>query len=103
MLDSNGQLKMLIDKDYTVAIVPAKLTSKRLPKKNILKIGGQPLFIYSVMAGINSEGINDTYVTSESELILQEALKYGVNIILRPEKLSTPEISNYYVIQKQYI
>lgn len=84
---------------YTVALVPAKLTSQRIPKKNLAQIAGQALYIYSVKAGLITPGINETYVSSESPELLDEAKELGAQPILRPDALSDPTVRNQHVIE----
>ncbi|MGH1440770.1 MAG: cytidylyltransferase domain-containing protein [Cellvibrionaceae bacterium] len=81
-----------------VAIIPAKLTSVRLPKKNIIDFFGQPLFFYSARVAELCSNIDDIYVTSESNEVLDLANQFGCQSILRPEKLSSSEITNLDVL-----
>lgn len=84
------------------AIVPAKLTSIRLPKKNILDFFGRPLFYYSVKAAQLCPSVNDVYVTSESDLVLELADKMQSQLIKRPDDLSLPKITNLDVLIHSY-
>lgn len=73
----------------TIAIIPARGGSKRLPNKNILSLGGIPLIAHSILyAQKNSFIIEDIYVSTDNEAIKEIALKYGAKVIDRPEKLS---------------
>ncbi len=81
-----------------VAIIPAKLTSVRLPKKNIIDFFGRPLFFYSTRVAELCPNIGDTYVTSESNEVLDLASQFGCHSIMRPERLSAPEITNLDVL-----
>jgi len=84
---------------YTVALVPAKLTSQRIAKKNIESIISQPLFLFSVLAGLKTEGVDETFVSSESSLILDQARQTGAGVIVRPDVLSEPSVKNIEVIK----
>lgn len=54
----------------TVALVPIKLNSQRLPHKNILPIAGHPLCWYICNALNNTNGIDEVYVyCSDDEII----------------------------------
>lgn len=73
----------------TIAIIPARGGSKRLPNKNILSLGGIPLIAHSMLfAQINCNIIDEIYVSTEDEAIKKIALRYGVQVIDRPESLS---------------
>ncbi|EDP69669.1 CMP-N-acetlyneuraminic acid synthetase [Flavobacteriales bacterium ALC-1] len=73
----------------TVAIIPARGGSKRLPNKNIKMLNGIPLIAHSInYARANSAVIDEVYVTTDNETIKKVALNYGAKVIDRPEELS---------------
>jgi N-acylneuraminate cytidylyltransferase len=73
----------------TIAIIPARGGSKRLPNKNILLLGGVPLIAYSILyAQKNIAIIDEIYVSTNDEAIKKIALQYGAKVIDRPESLS---------------
>jgi CMP-N-acetylneuraminic acid synthetase len=73
----------------TIAIIPARGGSKRLPNKNLLVLGGIPLIGHSILyAQQNSGIIDDIYVTTDDEVVKKIALQYGAKVIDRPESLS---------------
>lgn len=73
----------------TIAVIPARGGSKRLPNKNILLLGGIPLIAHSILyAQRNSSIIDAIYVSTDDEAIKKIALEYGAQIIDRPEELS---------------
>ncbi len=73
----------------TIAIIPARGGSKRLPNKNILLLNGLPLIVHSILyAQKNNAIIDDVYVSTNDENIKTIALKYGVKVIDRPDNLS---------------
>jgi N-acylneuraminate cytidylyltransferase len=73
----------------TIAIIPARGGSKRLPNKNILLLGGIPLIAHSILfAQKNSAIINEIYVSTDNAAIKKIALDYGAKVIDRPESLS---------------
>ena len=81
-----------------VAVVPAKLTSVRLPRKNVADLGGYPMFYYSVRAAQLCPEIDEVYVSSESAEILDAAEAFGARTILRPAALSAPHVTNQDVL-----
>ena len=73
----------------TIAIIPARGNSKRLPNKNVLLLGGIPLLVHSILfAQKNQSIIDEIYVTTDNEAIKNIALQYGVIVIDRPDALS---------------
>jgi CMP-N,N'-diacetyllegionaminic acid synthase len=70
-------------------IIPARGGSKGLPNKNILNFNGKPLISYSIKQSLNSRFINDVWVSSDSDEILEISKKYGANTIKRPYEIST--------------
>lgn len=73
----------------TIAIIPARGGSKRLPGKNTKLLGGIPLLGHSVLfAKANSDIINDVFVSTDDAEIKAIALEYGAKVIDRPEALS---------------
>jgi len=73
----------------TIAIIPARGGSKRLPNKNLLSLGGIPLIVHSILyAQKNGAIIDDIYVSTDDETIRKIALHHGAKVIDRPENLS---------------
>ncbi len=55
----------------TVALVPIKLNSQRLPHKNILPIAGHPLCWHVVNSLIQAKGIDEVYVYCSDENVIR--------------------------------
>ena len=55
----------------TVALVPIKLNSQRLPHKNILPIAGHPLCWHIVNSLVQARGIDEVYVYCSDEAVIQ--------------------------------
>ncbi|HEX8269184.1 MAG TPA: acylneuraminate cytidylyltransferase family protein [Flavobacterium sp.] len=73
----------------TIAIIPARGGSKRLPRKNTLMLGGIPLIAHSILyARANSDIIDEIYVSTNDPAIKEVALEYGALVIDRPEELA---------------
>ncbi|KIC03393.1 acylneuraminate cytidylyltransferase [Flavobacterium sp. JRM] len=73
----------------TIAIIPARGGSKRLPQKNIKLLGEIPLFAHSILyAKANKEIINEVYVSTNDDDIKKIALEFGARVIDRPEAIS---------------
>ncbi|MDR7208951.1 acylneuraminate cytidylyltransferase family protein [Flavobacterium piscis] len=73
----------------TIAIIPARGGSKRLPQKNIKLLGEIPLLAHSILyAKANKEIIDEVYVSTDDEAIKNVALEFGAKVINRPESIS---------------
>lgn len=73
----------------TIAIIPARGGSKRLPQKNIKLLGNYPLLVHSILyAQANKEIIDEVYVSTDDAAIKKIALAFGAKVIDRPKSLS---------------
>ncbi|MBZ0198723.1 MAG: cupin domain-containing protein [Ignavibacteriaceae bacterium] len=77
-----------------VAMIPARLGSQRIAKKNIRLINGKPLISYIIEASIESEIFEDIYINSEAELFSHLAESYNIKYYKRPENLSSNQATN---------
>lgn len=77
-------------KHKVLAIVPARGGSKRLPQKNLSRIGNDSLVGLAIKAGQSSKYIDHIYVSTDSEDIAAEAKATGLDMPwLRPHELAT--------------
>ena len=60
-----------------VAIIPARGGSKRLPRKNVLRILGRPMLSYPVSAALESKLFDSVLVSTEDEEIGVLARGFG--------------------------
>ena len=73
----------------TIAIIPARGGSKRLPQKNVLPLGDLPLLVHSIRYALaNSEIIDAVYVSTDDVAIKKLALENGAQVIDRPKDIS---------------
>ncbi|MFK5936799.1 MAG: pseudaminic acid cytidylyltransferase [Sulfurimonas sp.] len=73
----------------TVAIIPARGGSKRIPKKNIKDFFGKPLIAYSIEVALASNLFEKVIVTTDDEIIAKIAKQYGAEVpFIRPAELS---------------
>ncbi|MDG2432953.1 acylneuraminate cytidylyltransferase family protein [Flavobacterium sp.] len=73
----------------TIAIIPARGGSKRLPNKNVLLLNGMPLIAHSIMyAQANGNLIDEIYVSTDDATIKKIAISYGAKVIDRPIEIS---------------
>jgi len=73
----------------SIAIIPARGGSKRIPRKNIKDFYGKPLIAYSIDVAIESKLFDKVIVTTDDEEIASIAKEYGALVpFLRPKELS---------------
>lgn len=73
-----------------IAIIPARMGSKRLPNKNIKIFNGRPLLYWSIVAAKKVKIIDKIYVSTDSLKIKKIAVKYGALVpFLRPKKYAS--------------
>lgn len=68
----------------TVALIPARSGSKRVPHKNIKMLNGYPLLVYSIQAAKDSGIFNEIVVSTDSFEIGSIASYYGAGYIECP-------------------
>jgi CMP-N,N'-diacetyllegionaminic acid synthase len=72
-----------------LAIIPARGGSKGLPGKNLRLLAGHPLIAYSVAAALQSNLVNRTICSTDSEEIAEVARQYGAEVpFLRPSAIA---------------
>jgi CMP-N,N'-diacetyllegionaminic acid synthase len=81
-----------------LTIIPAKIDSTRLPKKNIQKIKGKTLVEYSIDYAKQSKYNPEIIVSSESNEVLKIALDNQVEFTERPTHLlKDAEVTDVYI------
>ena len=76
-------------KPKSVAFIPARSGSKRVPDKNIKLLNGHPMLAYSVRAAIDSKVFDAVICATDSELYAEIARYYGAEVPF----LRSPDIS----------
>ena len=73
----------------TLGIIPARIGSSEVKKKNIKLLKGKPLIYYTINAAINSK-LDRVIVSTDSEEVANIAKSLGAEVpFLRPKFLST--------------
>ncbi len=72
----------------TIAIIPARGNSKRLPGKNTKFLGGIPLLAHSIKYAQQFSFIDDIYVSTDNLEIKKVAVQFGAKVIDRPAEIS---------------
>ena len=71
------------------AFIPARGGSKGIPQKNLQEIHGKSLISYALDAAKNSNVINETFISSDCQKILDHAKGLGAKTIQRPIHLAS--------------
>lgn len=69
-------------------IIPARAGSKGVPLKNIRHLVGLPLIAHMIKAAQNAQSVDRIYVSTDGDDIAAVALKYGAEVIRRPDEIS---------------
>ena len=72
-----------------VALIPARMGSKRVPGKNIRVLGGHPLIAYTIAPAVRSGVFDRVIVSTDAEEIAAIARHYGAEVpFLRPAAMA---------------
>jgi pseudaminic acid cytidylyltransferase len=69
-----------------IAIIPARLNSKRIKKKNIKLFYSKPIIFWTIKKLIKSNFFDKIVVSSDSSLILALSKKFGADILIKRSK-----------------
>lgn len=87
-----------------IAMIPARLGSKRIPKKNIRYLGDKPLILYPIQLCQESGLFSQIWVNTESPELGKVAESLGVGFHCRPAELAGDTATNrdftYEFLQK---
>lgn len=75
---------------HVVAVIPAKGTSERLPRKNISPMLGKPLLVWAIEAAKSSAHIDRVIVSTDDEEVARIAREYGAEVpFIEPADISS--------------
>ena len=77
-----------------ICMIPARMGSKRVPKKNIRLLAGKPLISYALRSAQEAKIFDKVYLNSEDEIFRDIAEEQGVSFYHRAEELSTDKTNN---------
>ena len=75
----------------TLAIIPARGGSKRLPRKNVIEFRGRPIIAYTIEAARASTSFERIVVSTDDDEIAEIARRFGAETDRRPAKLATDQ------------
>jgi len=77
-----------------VAMIPARMGSKRIRKKNLRFLKDKPLISYIVEAAIESKCFDEVFINSEDNIFEKIATENNISFYKRPAKLATDSATN---------
>lgn len=84
-----------------LAIIPARIGSKGVVKKNLKKIKKKSLIAHAILCLQKIKQVDKIFISTDSNLIVKEALKFNISTpFLRSKRLSGDKISDYQVISE---
>lgn len=83
-----------------IAIIPARIGSKRIKNKNVKLFYNKPIIYWTIKILKKSQLFKSIVVTSNSEKILDYSKKIGCNILIkRPKNVSNDEATTHSAIK----
>lgn len=82
-----------------VAIITARAGSKSILDKNVYNVLGKPLVYYPIKAAQDARLIDKIYISTDGQSIAEAGVKYGADIIHRPDYLGGDHINHGDVIK----
>lgn len=84
----------MIDGRKIVAMIPARLGSQRIPKKNLRLLGDKVLTQWVGQSCKDANIFDEIYINSESEVFDKIASDIGIKFYKRPEELASNNATN---------
>ncbi len=88
------------------ALIPARIGSKRLPKKNIIDLGGKPLVCWTIDVLLEANFFADITVSTESRevasIVQSRYSNHDVKVLMRPESLAGDD-SPLSLVESHYL
>jgi N-acylneuraminate cytidylyltransferase len=74
----------------SIAVIPARAGSKRIPDKNIFPILNKPAISYAIQTALSSELFSEVFVSTDSPVIASIAQSFGATV----RNLREPDLSD---------
>lgn len=82
------------------AMIPARMGSQRLPKKNLAHVAGEPLIVHAIRKCRDSGLFDEVWVNSEHRAFGEIAAAEGVQFHLRPEALGNNDATSEQFVRE---
>ena len=86
-----------------VAFLPAKGTSERIESKNMKLLNGKPLFFYTLKKLVECDFIDEVYLDSDSDEILNYAPYLGYKPMKRKAELATNKTDGHQLFYNEVV
>ncbi len=73
------------------ALLLGRKGSIGFPGKNLYPLLGRPLMVYPLLAALQARYVDEVYISTDDELIMEIGRGHGAEIIVRPPELATKE------------
>ena len=84
----------MFSKQTIVCMIPVRLGSQRIPKKNLRLLAGKPLVAYIIESAISFNIFDEIYINSEADIFKEIADRYNIKFYNRPKHLSSNNATN---------
>ena len=82
-----------------ICFIPARGSSKGIPRKNIKKLGNKPLIVYTIETALESKIFEHVIVNTDDKEIAQIAKQYGAEVpFMRPKYLAGDKTGYWEVL-----
>ncbi len=81
-------------KNKYIAMIPARMGSQRIPKKNARFLCGKPLINYPIELALKTDKLDSVWINTEHDGLGNYAVTQGINFHKRPEELSSNTATN---------
>ena len=82
-----------------VCMIPARIGSKRIPRKNLRYLGDIPLVAHVLKTCVNSGLFEKVYLNSDDKIFEEIANRYGAEFYLRDAKYAGDDATNEHFVQ----
>lgn len=89
---------MLKRKEKIIAMIPARMGSSRLKKKNLALIDGRAMVSFTLEAAIKSQVFDEVYLNADDSFFEGMAKEWGAKFYLRPKDLGGGQIKSDHVV-----
>jgi CMP-N-acetylneuraminic acid synthetase len=87
------------ERTQTVAVIPARAGSKRVPNKNLREVNGKPLIAHTIQQAKKVSSLDRSIVSTESEEIRAVSERFGADVPFeRPQELATDTATSAEVV-----
>jgi len=89
----------MIKNKKTLALIPARGGSKRLPGKNILDLAGYPVIAWTIKAALSVMQIDRVVVSTDNDEIMAVSKYYGADLpFIRPKEIANDKATSFSVV-----